>query len=364
MKLLNIFLKNFRNYPELKLEFNPNLNIFIGENAQGKTNLLESIYFLALTRSPRTASEKELIRWQQSNTLVSGVLSRDIGKMDLEIQLSSKGRKTKINRLEQKKLSDYIGKMNVVLFSPEDLELVKGSPAKRRRFIDIELGQINPIYLYDLSQYHRILKQRNSYLKNDKIDEIYLSVLDEQLVEFGSKVIEARSLFIKQLEKNAQALHQKISHGKEELSLEYQTQLPISDDLQKVYLEKLKHDRQRESFQKTTLTGPHRDELIFIVNDNPVAVYGSQGQQRTTALSIKLAEIELMKQEVGEYPILLLDDVMSELDNQRQIDLLESVLGKTQTFVTTTTLDHLQNLPDALTIYQVNNGSLSVAASE
>ncbi|MBS7576797.1 MULTISPECIES: DNA replication/repair protein RecF [unclassified Enterococcus] len=364
MKLLNIFLKNFRNYQELKLEFNPNLNIFIGENAQGKTNLLESIYFLALTRSPRTTSEKELIRWQEASTFVSGLLSRDIGKMDLEIQLSSKGRKTKINHLEQKKLSDYIGKMNVVLFSPEDLELVKGSPAKRRRFIDIELGQINPIYLYDLSQYNRILKQRNSYLKSEKIDDIYLSVLDEQLVAFGSKVIEARGRFILELEKNAQTLHQEISHGREELKLEYQTQLPLNSDIQSIYLEKLKHDRQRESFQKTTLTGPHRDELIFIVNDNPVSIYGSQGQQRTTALSVKLAEIELMKQEVGEYPILLLDDVMSELDNQRQIDLLESVLGKTQTFVSTTTLDHLQILPEALTIYQVDNGKLSITKPE
>lgn len=364
MKLLNIFLKNFRNYPELKLEFNPNLNIFVGENAQGKTNLLESIYFLALTRSPRTTSEKELIRWLESSTFVSGVLSRDVGKMDLEIQLSSKGRKTKINHLEQKKLSDYIGKMNVVLFSPEDLELVKGSPAKRRRFIDIELGQINPIYLYDLSQYNRILKQRNSYLKNEKIDDIFLSVLDEQLVSFGCKVIEARRRFIQQLEENARALHQEISHGKEVLKLEYQTQLPLTSDIQTAYLEKLKHNRQRESFQKTTLTGPHRDELLFIVNDNPVAIYGSQGQQRTTALSVKLAEIELMKQEVGEYPILLLDDVMSELDNQRQIDLLESVLGKTQTFVTTTTLDHLQILPEALTIYQVDNGSLSITKPE
>lgn len=359
MKINNISLKDYRNYDELNLSFNEQLNIFIGENAQGKTNLLESIYFLALTRSPRTSAEKELIRWHCDKALVGGTILKDTGKIQLEILLSNKGRKTKVNHLEQKKLSEYVGKMNVVLFSPEDLELVKGSPAKRRRFIDIELGQINPIYLYDLSQYNRILKQRNSYLKNDKIDDIFLAVLDEQIAQAGSKVILARNKFIKHLEKNAQKLHQKISHGKEILTLNYQTQFEISEKLEQDFIKELKRNRKREIFQKATLIGPHRDELIFNVNNNAVATYGSQGQQRTTALSIKLAEIELMKEEVGEYPILLLDDVMSELDNQRQIDLLQAVLGKTQTFVTTTTLNHLKELPKDLTIFKVTNGQIS-----
>ncbi|MDR1567539.1 MAG: DNA replication/repair protein RecF [Streptococcaceae bacterium] len=358
MKLTSIALKNFRNYSAMSLDFNPNLNLFIGSNAQGKTNLLESIYFLALTRSPRTTNEKELIRWGTESAFVCGELLKNTGKMTLEVELSGKGRRSKLNHLEMKKLSDYIGKMNIVLFSPEDLNLVKGSPSKRRRFIDIELGQINPIYLYDLSQYHRILKQRNRYLKDEKIDELFLSVLDEQLADFASKVTRARKDFIKQLEANANLLHHQISHGKEQLSLLYQTQMDGATT-KTDFLNYLKQNRKKDIWQRATLIGPHRDDLIFIVNGQPVATYGSQGQQRTTALSIKLAEVELMKTIVGEYPILLLDDVMSELDNQRQLDLLESVLGKTQTFVTTTTLEHLKGLPNDLTIFNVTDGLIS-----
>ncbi|MBV7392196.1 MULTISPECIES: DNA replication/repair protein RecF [Enterococcus] len=367
MQLNKLELTNYRNYASLSMEFPNRLNIFLGENAQGKTNLLESIYVLALTRSHRTNSEQELIGWQDDFAKIVGRISRGSSEVELELQLTKKGRKSKVNHIEQKKLSSYIGQLNVILFAPEDLSLVKGSPQVRRRFIDMELGQINPIYLYDLAQYQQTLKQRNLYLKQlsekKANDEIYLDVLSEQLVDFGSKVLAQRLKFIKQLEYWSNELHQKITNKKEQLRLAYQASFPIDSEdptiIAEVFLAELKKNRSRELFKGNTFIGPHRDDLHFFVNDLDVQVYGSQGQQRTTALSVKLAEIDLMKQETGEYPLLLLDDVMSELDDSRQIHLLETIENKVQTFLTTTTLNHVKGKltvhPD---IFQVSNGQI------
>ena len=352
MRLNKLYLKNYRNYQELKITFTKNLVIFLGENAQGKTNLLESIYVLAMTRSHRTSSEQELIEWQGEQALIQGEVTKGTSKIPLEILLSKKGRKTKINHIEQKKLSSYVGQLNVILFAPEDLSLVKGSPQIRRKFLDMELGQINPIYLYYLVQYQGILKQRNQYLKqlNEKkqTDLLYLDILSEQLAEFGSKVLKARAQFVRRLEFWANTLHQQITHQKEQLEIEYVTSFSslstqTQEEIQTQFLELLNQNKKKDMFRGTTTIGPHRDDLSFFVNQKNVQTYGSQGQQRTTALSVKLAEIDLIKEETGEYPILLLDDVMSELDDNRQLHLLETIEGKVQTFLTTTTLDHVKN---------------------
>ena len=352
MRLNKLYLKNYRNYQELKITFTKNLVIFLVENAQGKTNLLESIYVLAMTRSHRTSSEQELIGWQGEQALIQGEVTKGTSKIPLEILLSKKGRKTKINHIEQKKLSSYVGQLNVILFAPEDLSLVKGSPQIRRKFLDMELGQINPIYLYDLVQYQGILKQRNQYLKqlNEKkqTDLLYLDILSEQLAEFGSKVLKARAQFVRRLEFWANTLHQQITHQKEQLEIEYVTSFSslstqTQEEIQTQFLELLNQNKKKDMFRGTTTIGPHRDDLSFFVNQKNVQTYGSQGQQRTTALSVKLAEIDLIKEETGEYPILLLDDVMSELDDNRQLHLLETIEGKVQTFLTTTTLDHVKN---------------------
>lgn len=352
MRLNKLYLKNYRNYQELKITFTKNLVIFLGENAQGKTNLLESIYVLAMTRSHRTSSEQELIECQGEQALIQGEVTKGTSKIPLEILLSKKGRKTKINHIEQKKLSSYVGQLNVILFAPEDLSLVKGSPQIRRKFLDMELGQINPIYLYDLVQYQGILKQRNQYLKqlNEKkqTDLLYLDILSEQLAEFGSKVLKARAQFVRRLEFWANTLHQQITHQKEQLEIEYVTSFSslstqTQEEIQTQFLELLNQNKKKDMFRGTTTIGPHRDDLSFFVNQKNVQTYGSQGQQRTTALSVKLAEIDLIKEETGEYPILLLDDVMSELDDNRQLHLLETIEGKVQTFLTTTTLDHVKN---------------------
>ncbi|EPI02540.1 MULTISPECIES: DNA replication/repair protein RecF [unclassified Enterococcus] len=352
MRLNKLQLKDYRNYHELNMEFSKNLVIFLGENAQGKTNILESIYVLAMTRSHRTASEQELISWGKDQALIQGEITRGTSKIPLEILLSKKGRRTKINHIEQKKLSSYVGQLNVILFAPEDLSIVKGSPQLRRKFLDMELGQVNPIYLYDLVQYQGILKQRNQYLKqlNEKkqSDQLYLDVLSEQLAEFGSKVLAARYRFVQRLEYWANALHGQITHQKESLQIDYLSSIgsladQTQEQLQETFLELLKKNKQKDLFRGTTTIGPHRDDLQFLINEKNVQTYGSQGQQRTTALSVKLAEIDLIKEETNEYPILLLDDVMSELDDSRQLHLLETIEGKVQTFLTTTTLEHVKN---------------------
>lgn len=360
MWLESLRLQHFRNYQEIDITFHNGLNVFLGQNAQGKTNILESIYFLALTRSHRTRVDKDLIQFQQNNLSISGLLHRQIGKLPLDIELTGKGRITKVNHLKQSKLSDYIGHLNVVLFAPEDLQLIKGAPTLRRKFIDVELGQIKPIYLSDLSNYNHVLKQRNTYLKSTtSIDETFLSVLDQQLAEYGSKVILQRIDFLKKLEFFGNRKVVELSEQGEELTIQYQSSIKFTDKDTIVddFLTELSSCRKRDTFKKNTGVGPHRDDIAFFLNGIN-AHYGSQGQHRSLVLSLKLAEIELMKEVTREYPILLLDDVMSELDNRRQVKLLETISHTIQTFITTTSLEHLSKLPKKVKIFTVRQGQI------
>lgn len=360
MWLETLTLQHFRNYETVDLQFHNGLNVFLGQNAQGKTNILESIYFLALTRSHRTRTDRDLLQFQEKYLSVQGTVHRLTSKLPLDIKLTENGRVTKVNHLKQNRLSDYIGHMNVVLFAPEDLQLIKGGPSLRRKFIDVELGQIKPIYLSDLSQYNHILKQRNAYLKsNEQIDLVFLSVLDQQLAEYGSKIIQHRIDFLKKLEDLARVKHLDISQQKETLSFCYESSVKFTDSVNLVdnYLTQLDKSRKQDLFRKNTSIGPHRDDIHFFINGMN-AHFGSQGQHRSLVLSLKLAEIELMKEVTHEYPILLLDDVMSELDNDRQIKLLETISNKIQTFITTTSLEHLHTLPEQLKIFHVSNGTI------
>ncbi|EHJ53220.1 DNA replication/repair protein RecF [Streptococcus macacae] len=360
MWIKEINLKNYRNYNSIETNFSPKLNIFVGQNAQGKTNFLEAIYFLSLTRSHRTRSDKELIKFGEKELMVSGVINRVNGKIPLEINLSDKGRTTKVNHLKQSKLSDYIGTMTVVLFAPEDLQLVKGAPSLRRKFIDIDLGQIKSIYLSDLSNYNHTLKQRNTYLKtHKKIDFNFLSVLDEQLVNYGSRVIEHRLNFINDLSTEAKKHHLKISNQTETLRVSYLPSIKYDDqkNIQENFLSQLQKNHQRDIFKKSTGIGPHRDDLEFFINEIN-ASFGSQGQHRSLILSLKLAELELIKSASGDYPILLLDDVMSELDHFRQTKLLESISENVQAFITTTSLEHLTSLPKEFQLFTIKQGQI------
>lgn len=370
MYLKELSLKGYRNYDIAEVPFSKRINVFLGENAQGKTNMMESIYVLAMARSHRTANDKELIGWNKDFAKVSGTVQKTNSSFPLEIILSKKGKKAKLNHLEQKKLSNYIGHLNVILFAPEDLSLVKGSPSVRRKFLDMEMGQMSTLYLYHLVEYQKVLKHRNAYLKqhrpNRSLDETYLTILNEQLAAEGAEVLAQRYFFVERLEKWAQPIHQAISQGKETLTMTYASSIPVTSQTDKEVimsdiLNQYGHHKKREREQGTTLIGPHRDDVRFYVNEKNVQTYGSQGQQRTTALSLKLAEIELMKEMTGEYPILLLDDVLSELDDDRQTHLLQSIQDKVQTFLTTTSLDGVKKeLLDNPRIFRVTNGQIEM----
>ncbi|GEN47600.1 DNA replication/repair protein RecF [Ligilactobacillus pobuzihii] len=369
MFLKKLHLKNFRNYEDTSLEFSPGINVLLGQNAQGKTNLLESIYVLATARSHRTANDHELIRFGNNDADIMGFVHRRADDLPLELELGKRGKKARVNHLEQAKLSQYIGQLNVILFAPEDLSLVKGSPNGRRRFIDMEFGQIAPRYLHDLTSYRGVLKQRNRYLKllsaRKTNDRVYLDVLSEQLASFGGSIIAQRQKFLDDLEKYAQELHLSITQRQEKLSFEYDSKLKniagySEQELQQLMYQQLQEQYEKEIFQGTTLIGPHRDDIKFLINDKNVQTYGSQGQQRTTALSVKLAEIDVMKEQTGEYPLLLLDDVLSELDGQRQTHLLKTIQNKVQTFLTAPAMnDVARNLIKEPKIFTIKNGNVA-----
>ncbi|QPC47935.1 DNA replication/repair protein RecF [Mangrovibacillus cuniculi] len=369
MFITDLTLKQYRNYDDLHVKFQNQVNVFIGENAQGKTNVMESIYVLAMAKSHRTANDKELIQWEKDYAKIEGRLHKSNGQAPLEIIISKKGKKAKYNHLEQSKLSQYVGNMNVVMFAPEDLNLVKGSPQVRRRFIDMEIGQVSAVYLHDISQYQKIVQQRNHYLKllqtRKTTDETMLEVLTEQFIQVAVKILQKRFEFLQKLQEWAEPIHTGISRGKEALRIAYQPSVGVLESMDssmliEKYEEMYNHKKEKEKERGVTLFGPHRDDITFFVNDRDVQTYGSQGQQRTTALSVKLAEIELIHSETREYPILLLDDVLSELDDYRQSHLLNTIQGKVQTFVTTTSVDGIdhQTLKEAAT-YQVDSGTIT-----
>ncbi|SFL74764.1 DNA replication and repair protein RecF [Gracilibacillus orientalis] len=368
MYIQQLSLTNYRNYDHLSVQFDDKINVIIGENAQGKTNLMEAIYVLGFSKSHRTTKDKELIQWEQNYAKIEGSVFKRKQQFPLEIQITNKGKKAKLNHLEQKRLSDYIGALNIVMFAPEDLNLVKGSPQIRRRFIDMEIGQIQPIYIYHLGQYVKILKQRNHLLKQmqkrKSNDLTMLRVLTDQMIEHAAIILEKRFIFMKRLRTWANEIHRGISRGIEDLDLQYASTIDVSETDKKeniitVLTESFARLETKEVERGTSLIGPHRDDLVFYVNEKNVQTFGSQGQQRTTALSLKLAEIELIYQEINDYPILLLDDVLSELDDFRQSHLLDTIEGKVQTFVSTTSVEgiHHQTL-DKAEIFRIDNGKI------
>src|SRR5690625_3206914 len=369
MHIEQLNLRNYRNYHHLDISFDNKINVIIGENAQGKTNLMEAIYLLAFTKSHRTPRDKELIMWDKEYAKIDGRITKRKQNFPLEIIISTKGKKAKLNHIEQKRLSHYIGALNVVMFAPEDLTLVKGPPQIRRRFIDMELGQIQPRYIYHLGQYQKILKQRNHLLKQmqrrEKKDKTMLQVLTDQLIEHAGTLLERRFIFLDLLRKWAKPIHYGISRELEQLEIKYNPSIEVSEEADKekiecIYANKFYEIQEKEIDRGTTLIGPHRDDLQFYVNNKDVQIYGSQGQQRTTALSVKLAEIELIYNEVGEYPVLLLDDVLSELDNFRQSHWLNTIQGKVQTFVSTTSVDGIHHdTLDQADLFTVHNGTVN-----
>lgn len=370
MQLDTLTTQNFRNLNELQIDFDPNVNIFIGKNAQGKTNLLEAIYFLALTRSHRTSHVKELIAFGKDFANLKGHVTKNQLELDLRVLLTKKGKKVWINRIEQQKLSKYVGQLNAILFSPEDLELIKGSPSVRRRFMDIEFGQINPEYLYFASKYRQVLQQKNNYLKQlasrKANDQVFLGVLSDQLAGIAAEIVSRRFKFLSYLNNFARDAYQNISSGSEKLTVTYHSSVSAvnaascKEDIYQALLKAFSENKGNELRHGSTLFGPHRDDLEFKLDGKNAHFYASQGQQRTIALSIKLAEIQLVHKLLHEYPLLLLDDVMSELDHVRQSALLNYIHGKTQTFITTTDLTGISwEIIKKPRVFKIDSGQIS-----
>lgn len=334
-------LKNFRNYDLLDLEFDSTTNIFYGDNAQGKTNILESIYLTGTTKSHRGTKDRDLIKFGQEEAHIETIVEKRGVPFKIDIHLKKNSPKgIAINKVPIKKASELFGIINIVFFSPEDLNIIKNGPAERRRFIDLELAQLDKVYLNDLSNYNRIVNQRNKLLKDiyDKKDLMAtLDIWDLQLVNYGNKVIERRKIFIEQMNEIIGSVHEKLTGGKERLQLVYEPGVK-NDNFEETLLK----NRERDLRMKSSSVGPHRDDICFLCGDLDIRKFGSQGQQRTAALSLKLAEIELVKQEVKDTPILLLDDVLSELDKNRQNYLLDSI-NDVQTLITCTGLDDFVN---------------------
>ncbi len=370
MYVKRLELDHYRNIQHVSLQADEHVNIIMGPNAQGKTNIVESILVLALTKSHRTHKDKELINWDHDSARIAASIDRKYGEIELDMRLSSQGKKAKINGLEQRKLSNFIGTLNVVMFAPEDLEIVKGSPTIRRRFMDMEIGQVHPSYLHHLSQYQKIVAQKNNQFRKSTAelsasDSLMLDVWNEQLAANGVKIMKNRQNFITKLQIWAEAIHDGITSGREKLRIAYKPSFECEDFQDESvafnqFMIKLSQVKQQELRRATCLLGPHRDDLLFYINDKEVHAYGSQGQQRTAALSLKLAELELMKEEVGEYPILLLDDVLSELDQNRQTQLIRTFQGKVQTFITTTGIESIEATSiEHAKLFHVNNGQVT-----
>lgn len=357
MIIKSLEIADLRNYEALVINFDKGTNILYGDNAQGKTNVLEAIYLSATTKSHKGSKDKEIVNFYKEEAHIRTYIEKEGVESRIDMHLrKNKSKGIAIDGQKIKKAADLLGLLNVVLFSPEDLSIIKNGPSERRRFADMELCQLDSFYLYNLNNYNKTVNQRNKLLKdmymNPGLRET-LNIWDSQLVSFGSKLIERRKLFASQLCEIIGEIHNKLSGGKEELIIHYEPDVSIEE-----FESKMKMNQEKDIKLKQTSSGPHRDDFSFIVNGIDIRKYGSQGQQRTAALSLKLSEIELVKKMTKDTPVLLLDDVLSELDSSRQNYLLNSI-GNIQTIITCTGLDEfINNRFEINKIFKVTNGSV------
>ena len=355
MIIKSLELVDYRNYESLSIDFCEGTNILYGDNAQGKTNILEAIYVAATTKSHKGSKDKEIVNFNKEEAHIRTYILKDgvESRVDMHLRKS----KSKGIAIDGTKAADLLGLCNVVFFSPEDLGIIKNGPSERRRFVDMELCQLDSFYLYNLNNYNKIVNQRNKLLKdmymNPQLKET-LNIWDMQLVSYGSKIIERRQKFVEQLNDIIYEIHKKLSGGREELKILYEPNVDI-DEFEK----KLRESQDRDIRSKMTSVGPHRDDFSFMIGNTDIRTFGSQGQQRTAALSLKLSEIELVKKITKDTPILLLDDVLSELDSNRQNYLLNSI-GDIQTIITCTGLEEfVNNRFEIDRVFQVTNGEVT-----
>ena len=358
MKIKSLKLKNFRNYDLLNIDFDEATNIFYGDNAQGKTNILEALYLTGTTKSHRGTKDRDMIQFGKDESHLETIVEKNGIDYQLDMHLKKNSPKgIAINKMPIRKASELFGIVNMVFFSPEDLNIIKNGPAERRRFIDIELSQLDKIYLNDLAKYNKIVNQRNHLLKEIEFNKNALSTLevwDMQLIYYGNKIISRRKEFVEQVNEIVSNIHKKLTGGREELKLIYE---PSNGNMS--FEQAILKNKEKDMRMKSTSIGPHRDDICFIVGDLDIRRFGSQGQQRTAALSLKLSEIELVKRTIKDKPVLLLDDVLSELDKNRQNYLLDSI-GDIQTLITCTGVeDFVNNRFSINKIFCVQNGQVA-----
>ncbi|MDO4482299.1 MAG: DNA replication/repair protein RecF [Bacillota bacterium] len=361
MYFKEIELKNFRNYEYCREFFSPEINIFVGENGQGKTSLAEAIYIMCLGRSFRTHKDRDMIMFGQSSAVVRSVVYKDERNIRTEIILNDKEKKRiKINGIPKKK-SDLSNNILIVIFSPEDLKIVKEDPDNRRRFINREISQLKPSYYESLTRYTKILNQRNILIKAGNVNRAHLGVWNDELIKYGVRIIYERKRFIERLSRISSEIHSDITDGKENLKIEYDGDIKFNENINELmddFKKKLNDSYYNDSSRGITSHGPHRDDMKISVNDTDVRKFGSQGQQRTAALSLKLAEIKLIEEETGEKPVLILDDVLSELDSRRQNYLIQSLKG-VQIFLTSASIsDEIACKFEEKIIFEIKEGKV------
>ena len=348
MYIKKIKLENFRNYEKEEIEFDKNINIIYGDNAQGKTNILEAIFICSLGKSFRTNRENELIKKEKIYSKLEMLSSKNDREVTINMEIEEK-KKFYINKIQAKKTSDILGKNYVVLFTPEDITVLKNEPSKRRRFLNIMISQLRPMYVHLISEYNKIIEQRNYYLKQIKYDNKpieNLDIWDEQLVKLGTKIYKYRKEFIEKINQKMFEIHLKTTEEKENIKIKY------NSNIGKNYIESLKKNQNNDIQKGYTAIGIHRDDFEIYINNNDVAKYGSQGQKRTTIISLKLAEAEVIYDEIGERPVILLDDFMSELDKKRIQGFLENIKDN-QVIITCTDSFKINN--SQYKLYKVNN---------
>jgi DNA replication and repair protein RecF len=352
-------LMNFRNFDKLGIELNKGTNVFVGDNAQGKTNILEAIYYCSLAKSHRTNRDKELINWNGTDAYIKLYVCKTRLDKKIEIKIFKEGKKgININSIKVLKLSELVGSFNVIMFSPEDLNIVKDSPSHRRKFLDIELCKLSSRYYYSLTQYKKILNERNMAIKKWNTNSDIIDVYDRKLSEFGAIIIKDRITYVEKLNLIGKKIHSDITSNSEVIEIKYLTPIKGSDNIGEQLYSLLCKNRKRDIETRTTSIGPHRDDFSIDINGNDARIFGSQGQQRTSVLTIKFSALAIIKELTGEYPVLLLDDVLSELDTKRQEYILNSI-KEVQTLITCTGINDIRkHLNSESKIFEVISGEL------
>lgn len=358
MYIKNIMLANYRNYESLSLELSKNVNVFIGDNAQGKTNVLEAIYYCAFAKSHRTSKDRELINWKNDKAYISLLVGKDRLDKRIDINILRDGKKAiKVNFIKVAKIGELFGTFNVVMFSPEDLKVIKEAPNLRRKLLDMELSQINKKYYFNLVQYNKILNERNILLKSRNFNKDVLEVYDLQMVEYADYIISKRLEYIDKINFYGKKIHEEITAGKESIKFKYSCNVDLNN-YKENYLKKLQDNINRDCEKGLTSVGPHRDDFNVFLNDIDAKTFGSQGQQRTAILTMKFSSLKIIKEITGEYPVLLLDDVLSELDVNRKRYILSTIQG-IQTVITCTGIEVLSEYLDSnAKIFNVSSGRI------